>query len=174
MHEINTNLLEMKFPGLSKVFSEALLNVKDQQGDLVCEIKKDSVSEVFPCLKSLDGFKFDMLMDLFGMDYEKFPEEMPERFSVIYHLYSMRHHHRLFVRVFLPESDPTVASLCSIYPAANWFERQTWDLYGIRFEGHPNLIRILCHHDFEGHPLRKDYPATRYQSVKTALPSSGL
>jgi NADH-quinone oxidoreductase subunit C len=82
----------------------------------------------------------------------------PERFELVYQLRSMRTHHELRVRVFLPEDDPRAPSVHDIYAPANWDERETWDMFGIVFEGHPDLLRILMPDDWVGHPLRRDYP----------------
>ena len=82
----------------------------------------------------------------------------PERFELVYQLRNMRTHHELRVRVFVPEGDATVQSVHDIYAPANWDERETWDMFGIVFEGHPDLLRILMPDDWVGHPLRRDYP----------------
>jgi NADH-quinone oxidoreductase subunit C len=82
----------------------------------------------------------------------------PERYELVYQLRDMRRHHELRVRVFVPEDDPTAPSVHDVYAPANWDERETWDLFGIRFEGHPDLTRILMPDDWLGHPLRRDYP----------------
>ena len=87
------------------------------------------------------------------------------RFEVVYHFYSTSHNHRLRVKVPLPASDPTVDSLEGIWQAANWFEREAWDMFWVRFAGHPNLRRILMYEEFQGHPLRKDYPIRRRQPL---------
>ena len=87
------------------------------------------------------------------------------RFDVVYHVYSTAHNHRLRVRVPVGLADPTVVSLTSLWACANWFEREVWDLFGIRFAGHPNLKRILMYEPFQGHPLRKDYPTRRRQPL---------
>ena len=87
------------------------------------------------------------------------------RFEVVYHLYSLTHNHRLRVRVPVDDRDPSVASVTGLWPAANWFEREVWDMYGVTFSGHPNLTRILMYEEFEGHPLRKDYPINKRQPL---------
>jgi NADH-quinone oxidoreductase subunit C/D len=102
---------------------------------------------------------FDMMLDLGGVD---FPDREP-RFEAVYHLYSVRRNARLRLKVPLPESDPVLPSLIPVWKAANWFEREAYDMFGFLFTGHPNLRRILCHEGFQGHPLRKDYdPARRW------------
>ena len=91
------------------------------------------------------------------------PEEF--RFEVVYHFYSTTRNHRLRVKVPLAEADPVVASLTELWQSANWFEREVWDMFGIRFTGHPNLKRLLLYEPFQGHPLRKDYPVTKRQPL---------
>jgi NADH:ubiquinone oxidoreductase subunit C len=81
---------------------------------------------------------------------------------------------RVQVKVYLSEDKPEVDSIHDLYKMVNWFEREAWDMFGIVFKGHPNLIRILCHNDFVGHPLRKDYPAEQYQRLKNAAPPSAF
>jgi NADH-quinone oxidoreductase subunit C len=102
-----------------------------------------------------DDFQFDMLEDETAVDY--WPQETP-RFHVVYQLYSYPHNERISLRVPLDGNAPSIPSIVSIFPNANWHEREIWDLFGIRFENHPDLRRILMPHDWEGHPLRKDYP----------------
>jgi NADH-quinone oxidoreductase subunit C/D len=100
-----------------------------------------------------------LLLDVCGVDYP----EREERFEAVYHLYSIEHGHRVRLKVAVPEANPVVPSVFPVWKAANWFEREAYDLMGIRFEGHPNLKRILCHNAFQGHALRKDYdPGQRW------------
>jgi NADH/F420H2 dehydrogenase subunit C len=87
------------------------------------------------------------------------------RFDVVYHFYSSVHNHRLRVKVPLASSEPVVDSLTELWASANWYEREVWDMFGIRFSGHPNLKRILMYEEFEGHPLRKDYPVNKRQPL---------
>ena len=88
-----------------------------------------------------------------------------QRFEVVYHYYSTRHNHRLRVKVPLSAADPIVESLTEVWASANWFEREVWDMFGVRFAGHPNLKRILMYEEFAGHPLRKDYPVRKRQPL---------
>lgn len=110
--------------------------------------------EVVSFLKHDMGFT--MLIDLCGVDYP----ERADRLEVVVHLYNMKERRRLRVKTSCPEGDPVVPSLCSVFRAANWFEREAFDLFGIRFEGHPNMKRLLCHRSFVGHALRKDFVKT--------------
>ena len=87
------------------------------------------------------------------------------RFDLVYHVYSTAHHHRLRLRVPIASSDPSAPSLTALWESANWLEREVWDMFGIRFTGHPNLRRILMYEEFQGHPLRKDYPIRKRQPL---------
>jgi NADH-quinone oxidoreductase subunit C len=95
------------------------------------------------------------LMDISAVDY--FPQSQP-RFQVLYQLYAMKENHRLMFRVPVDEGEPSLASLTPVFPGANWYEREVWDMFGVHFEGHPDPRRIMMPSDWEGHPLRKDYP----------------
>jgi NADH-quinone oxidoreductase subunit C len=109
-----------------------------------------------PALQALrDEFKFDFLIDVTAVDY--WPAEEP-RFHIIYHILSTKTSQVLRLRVPLNGNDPTIPSAEMIWPNANWYEREVWDMFGIRFEGHSDLRRIIMPYDWEGHPLRKDYP----------------
>lgn len=107
------------------------------------------------CSTLRDEFSFEMLSAQTAVDY--WPEQTP-RFHVIYQLYSLTRNLRLGLRVPVNGDQPSLPSITSVYPNANWHEREIWDMFGIRFEGHPDLRRILMPYDWEGHPLRKDYP----------------
>ncbi|MBI1992491.1 MAG: NADH-quinone oxidoreductase subunit C [Candidatus Omnitrophica bacterium] len=97
--------------------------------------------------------------------WDRFVSHDACRFEVVYHFYSSTHRHRLRVKVPLSSADPVVDSLTGLWAAANWFEREVWDLFGIRFAGHPDLKRILMYESFQGHPLRKDYPVRKRQPL---------
>ena len=152
-------------------FAPSLLGKTEFRGELTYEIQASSLRAILQLAKKQ---QFDMLIDLFGVDYLKYPKTTPERFAVIYNLYSLPLGQRIFFKVWVNEDKPEIESVHDIYKAVNWFEREAWDLYGIIFKGHPNLTRILCHHEFQGHPLRKDYPADGYQQLKTAIPSARI
>lgn len=174
MHETAISLLRSKLPFVLPRLESAILDVTDHRGDLVLTVVPESIRDTISFLKTNADLPFQVMIDLFGIDYLKWPVEMPERFAVIYNLYSITHHRRVQLKAYLPETNPKIDSIHQIYRAANWFERETWDMYGIGFNGHPNLLRILCHVDFVGHPLRKDYPADQYQRLKNAAPPSGF
>jgi len=152
----------------------AILAVEEFKGETTITLRKESVRAVIQFLKNDPSLRFDVMMDLFAMDYLKYNSPQPERYAVIYYLVSLLQTRRLRIKVFVSEEDAVVDSIHDIYKAANWFEREAWDLYGIVFQGHPNLVRILCHNEFVGHPLRKDYPSDQYQRLKAAMPSEGL
>ncbi len=172
MPEIDTNLLENKLPGFAAQFGKDILEVIDYRGDLTVVMNPLPIRQVLKELKI--HFSFEVLLDVFAMDYLKYEPAPQERFAVIYNLYSLSKKRRVRIKVYLKEENPVVDSVHDIYAAANWFEREAWDLFGIQFSGHPHLMRILCHQDFEGHPLRKDYPSDGYQKLQTAAPSTGL
>jgi len=138
---------------------DGLVDCHDFRGDDTALIERSYWARAASLLK--EAGSFDMLVDLCAVDYPN----GEERFEVVAHLYSTDLGKRMRIKTRCPESDPLVASLCDIWRGANWFEREAYDLFGIEFLGHPNLKRILCHQEFEGHPLRKDFPKTRRGKV---------
>lgn len=141
------------------------------KGDDTIVIQADDVSLVMEFLKDDPELAFDMLMDVTAVDYLNDPDIQPylsrlgARFEVVYHLYSEVKNHRIRVKAPLKAEEPIINSVASIWPSADWFEREAWDLYGVVFRGHPNLKRILLYKEFVGHPLRKDYPKTKRQPL---------
>jgi NADH-quinone oxidoreductase subunit C len=127
--------------------------VQEFRGEITLLVNPEFHLEAARTLR--DEFEFNMLLDETAVDY--FPQENP-RFHIIYHLYSISQNLVLRVRVPLDGSQPSVQTLESVYPNANWKEREIWDMFGIRFEGHSDMRRILMPDDWEGYPLRKDYP----------------
>jgi len=120
-------------------------------------------------LRDRPELRFDMLIDVCGVDYQAFGDGAWEgpRFAAVYHLLSLPHNRRLRVRTFATDDDfPVVPSVIDVWPCANWFEREAFDLYGIVFEGHPDLRRLLTDYGFDGHPLRKDFPLTGFVEVR--------
>ncbi|MBM3327662.1 MAG: NADH-quinone oxidoreductase subunit C [Calditrichaeota bacterium] len=128
----------------------------------VVAIPASKVADLATELKTRPEFAFDMLTDLTAVDW--LGKQTP-RFEVVYHFYSTSHNHRLRVKAAVDEGQP-VPSLTKLYSIANWFEREVWDLYGIKFARHPNLKRILLYEEFKGHPLRKDYPYDKRQPLE--------
>jgi NADH-quinone oxidoreductase subunit C len=145
-------------------FPNMVLEAFQNHGDSVIIVKKEGIKNLCAALKKDPEFSFNMLIDLSAVDY-LFWEEKALRFEVVYNLFSLSKHQRLFVKAQIAESDPTIDSVTSIWPAANWYEREVWDMFGIQFKGHPNLKRILMYEGFEGHPLRKDYPYNKRQPL---------
>ena len=145
-------------------FPNAVVSTVDQQGDPLVYLKRESAADVLKALKSDAEFSFDVLMDLFVVDYLHW-EEKAERFEIVYNLYSTAKRQRLFVKVSVGEKDASLDSVSSVWPAANWFEREAWDMFGVSFNGHPDLRRILMYDGFEGHALRKDYPYNKRQPL---------
>jgi NADH-quinone oxidoreductase subunit C/D len=122
-------------------------------------VRREVLSELARDLRDHPETRFDLLLDLCGVDYP----DRDQRFEAVYHLYSIPRGERLRLKVPVAEADPVLPSLIPVWKAANWFEREAFDMFGLRFTGHPNLSRLLCHEGFQGHPLRKDYdPARRW------------
>ena len=129
--------------------------------ELVVDARADQVVRVLKFLKDDPRCRFEQLTDLCGVDY---PERDP-RFDVVYHLLSLSHNRRLRLKIGVNEDQP-VPSVTDVYPSAGWWERETWDLYGIHFAGNRDLRRLLTDYGFSGHPLRKDFPLTGYVEVR--------
>lgn len=126
-------------------------------GELTITVRADHIVKVLMHLRDNPDCCFKQLIDLTGVDYP----ERSKRFDVVYHLLSVQFNHRIRVKVETDEDTP-VPSAVDVYPAANWFEREAWDMYGIFFSDHPDLRRMLSDYGFQGHPLRKDFPVTGY------------
>ncbi|MBI4352925.1 MAG: NADH-quinone oxidoreductase subunit C [Candidatus Omnitrophica bacterium] len=145
-----TDVIKSRFPN---IVTQACVDRVDN----FIVIKREGIKDIASALRDDPQFDFNLLMDLFGVDYLHW-EEKALRFEVIYNLYSLRKKHRLFIKAPVPEEDPSIDSVALVWPAADWYEREAWDMFGVRFKGHPNLKRILMYEEFQGHPLRKDYP----------------
>jgi len=150
---------------LQQRFSEGVISTHGFRGDETAVLSREVLKEACRFLRDETALRFDMLTDATAVDYLLEPNRTAPRFEVVYHLYSVTHRHRLRLKVEVPETDPVVESLCELWPIANWLEREIWDMYGIQFRGHPDLRRILLYEEFEGHPLRKDYPKERRQPL---------
>jgi NADH-quinone oxidoreductase subunit C len=135
-----------------------VIDVKDSLGEVTVFVAREAIVDVCWVLKTKHNF--DLLADLCGVD--RGVEEDP-RFEVNYHLFSTKHHNRLRLKVLVSEEDAVVKSVTSVWKTANWHERETYDLVGVKFDGHPDLRRILLPSDFDGHALRKDYPLRGYE-----------
>jgi NADH-quinone oxidoreductase subunit C len=151
---------------LQERFGAAVVETHDWRGDHTAVVERAALLDVLGFCRDEPALYFDMLMDLTAVDYLKFPgREDGPRFEVVYHLCSMRHLHRFRVKTRVDEDDAVVPTAVGLWPIANWFEREVWDMFGIRFEGHPDLRRLLMYEEFVGHPLRKDYPINRRQPL---------
>jgi NADH-quinone oxidoreductase subunit C len=132
-----------------------------ERGELTIEIHEDRIEDVLRYLRDDHACRFTSLIDICGVDYP----QRAERFEVVYHLLSMQLNHRIRVKLTIDAETP-VASVAQIFPVADWFEREAFDMYGIVFSNHPDLRRLLTDYGFEGHPLRKDFPLTGYVEVR--------
>jgi len=150
---------------LLDAFPDAVLATHADRGDATVVVDAARIVEVLGLLRATAGLDFDMLMDLTAVDYAGHPDRDGPRFEVVYHLLSSQHMHRVRVKAGVPEMPCQIDSCVAVWPAANWMEREVFDLYGVRFRNHPDLRRILLYEEFEGHPLRKDYPKERRQPL---------
>ncbi|MCB9029615.1 MAG: NADH-quinone oxidoreductase subunit C [Deltaproteobacteria bacterium] len=152
MHQEKTKHLQDL---LSSKFKQQIVVSKIDLGDLVVEIQRESVGEFFKRLKEDPDLTFNMLTDVTAVDWL---DKKSNRFEVVYHLRSFEHGYFVRVKVALPESDPTIDSVLPYWHAADFLESEVWDMYGINFRNNPDIRRMMMYEEFEGHPLRKDYP----------------
>jgi len=151
-------VLQERFPELGIAAKPLCTYLDGRESDqLWVRVPPERLIEVMTFLRDDSRTKFEQLCDLAGVDYLNYPGA-EDRFAVTYALLSLTHNHRLWVKVFVNDPDPEVPSVFDIWNGANWPEREAFDLFGIRFTGHPDLRRILLPEDFVDHPLRKDYP----------------
>jgi NADH-quinone oxidoreductase subunit C len=168
---------------LKTVFADKIVSLENRLGELTLVISVEDMQEVFDRLRDDARFRFEQLVDLCGVDYSTYGSELSEggsylgndngakifdqRFAAVYHLLSVELNIRLRVRVFA-EDDlmPTLTSVINIWPSANWFEREAFDLYGIIFLGHPDLRRLLTDYGFVGNPFRKDFPLSGHVEMR--------
>jgi NADH-quinone oxidoreductase subunit C len=136
-------------------FSDAIERVVVDRGELTMHIKRDRLVEVASKLRDTPSLRFEMCLGVSGVHY---PEQQGRELHVVYALLSLTHNRRIRLEVSLPDSDPHLPSLVEVWGGTNWHERETWDMFGIIFDGHPGLTRILMPDDWPGHPQRKDYP----------------
>ena len=154
---------------LPATLGERLASVAVDRGEVTAVVRAANLDSTLRLLRDRPQFGFAMLIDLCGVDYSTYGGGVHEgpRFAVVYHLLSLANNWRLRVRVFVPDDDfPVVASAIDVWPAANWFEREAFDLYGIVFTGHPDLRRLLTDYGFVGHPFRKDFPLSGHVEVR--------
>ena len=146
---------------LAKNLGPAVIGHQVAFGELTLTVNRDQVASVLRYLRDDPKCLFACLIDICGADYP----ERPQRFDVVYHLLSLHLNQRIRIKTQTDEASP-VPSAVSIFPAANWYERETFDMYGVLFSGHPDLRRLLTDYGFQGHPLRKDFPLTGYVEVR--------
>jgi NADH-quinone oxidoreductase subunit C len=153
---------------LTAKFGDAIVETHSDFGDETAVVKAAQWKEVCRFLRDDPAMAFDMPVDLCGVDYSGSPEPRSHRFEVVLHLYSVSKRHRLRLKARVGDAEGEGAELdtvADIWVGTNWYERETFDLVGISFKGHPDLRRILMYPEFEGHPLRKDYPAQKTQPL---------
>jgi NADH-quinone oxidoreductase subunit C len=161
--------IETLAAALPAALGERLASVTVDRGEITAVVRAEGLEATLRLLRDRPGLGFDMLVDLCGVDYSTYggaPREGP-RFAVVYHLLSIANNQRLRVRAFAPDDDfPVVGTAIDVWPCANWFEREAFDLYGIVFSGHPDLRRLLTDYGFVGHPFRKDFPLSGHVEVR--------
>jgi NADH-quinone oxidoreductase subunit C len=139
---------------LQTSFRDAILESGEFRGELTVVVAKERIVEICRFLKEHPDLRYDLLADLFGIDmYTPL-----KRFGIVYNLYSLKNKHRIRLKTFVDEDHPHVASVTAVWETANWHERETYDMFGIVFDSHPDLRRIYMPDDFEYFPLRKDFP----------------
>ncbi len=151
----------MTLDKLSRQFPRSVIETHAHRGDATAVVRKEDILAISKFLRDDPDLAYNFMMDLTAVDYMgKEP-----RFEVVYHLYSLSKNQRVRIKAQVSEADCAIDYIVSIWVAADWFEREVFDLYGIVFKGHPNLKRILLYEGFEGHPLRKDYPVKKRQPL---------
>ncbi|MFZ5594204.1 MAG: NADH-quinone oxidoreductase subunit C [Pseudomonadota bacterium] len=156
MSEVINNLAV----SLEEHFGDSLTACRVAVGEATVEVRREKLREVCVALRDEPAFAFEQLIDLCGVDYLEYGEGRwsGPRFAVVYHLLSIKNNRRLRLKVFVDDDLPRIDSVIDVWAVANWFEREAFDLFGILFDGHPDLRRILTDYGFIGHPFRKDFP----------------
>lgn len=140
-------------------FTGAVEEIIEAASEITLVAKREGLAELMTWLRDEPSLRFNYLSDISGVDLGEFASP---RFAVAYHLYSLDHNHRLRVKVFLEEDDARVPTMWKVWKSSNWLEREVYDMFGVTFDGHPDLRRILMPADYDGHPLRKDFPIKGY------------
>jgi NADH-quinone oxidoreductase subunit C len=148
-------MIEEKFPG-------QVLGISAFAAQVAVAVQKDRIVDICRYLHDEPSLRMDHLSDLTAVDYSTYPGDTGPRFEVVYNLISTVHRHRIRLRARVPDEDPRIETVTSVWKTANWHERETYDLMGIVFDKHPDLRRILLPEDWVGHPLRKEYPVKGY------------
>ena len=144
---------------LSTRFADVIEQVTEAHGEVTVIVKREGLVSILAFLRDEPSLRFNFLSDVAGVDLGEFAEP---RFAVAYHLYSLPHNHRLRIKVLVAEDDAWLPSVNEIWKSASWMEREIFDLFGVEFTNHPDLRRILMPADYEGYPLRKDFPTRGY------------
>jgi NADH-quinone oxidoreductase subunit C len=153
--------VEILLKEIKSTFGKEISHTSIEHNELTIEVKIDDLLPTLKTLKQNKAFQFKQLIDLCGVDYKDYGEGAwtKPRFAVVYHFLSIEHNHRIRVRTFSKEENfPLFPSVIDLWPAANWYEREAFDLFGFMFTDHPDLRRILTDYGFVGHPFRKDFP----------------
>jgi NADH-quinone oxidoreductase subunit C len=164
-----TTKLETLASALQQVLGDKIRNISTALGEITIVVAASDYLSAMQILRDHDETRFEQLIDLCGLDYQQYGDGRWEgaRFAVVSHLLSVKHNWRVRVRTFAPDDEmPVVASVTSVWPAANWFEREAFDLFGVLFDGHDDLRRILTDYGFIGHPFRKDFPVSGYVEMR--------
>ena len=140
---------------LASLVEDPFIKVVVDRGEITFFVPREKIPEIMANLRDDAQLRFEMCASVSGVHY---PDDLDAELHVVYHLASFTHNRRLRVETTCPETDPHVPSIVATYPAADWHEREAWDMFGIQFDGHPHLTRILMPDDWAGHPQRKDYP----------------
>ncbi len=161
--------LRMLEQSLRSTLAERVVGLESALGELTLTVDASSILDTSCLLRDDPELKFEQLSDLCGIDYSQYCSRARSRprYAVVYHLLSIAHNRRLRLRTYCKDDDfPQVASVSAIWPSANWYEREAFDLFGIVFPGHPDLRRILTDYGFVGHPLRKDFPLSGHVEMR--------
>ncbi len=164
-----TTKLETLASALQQVLGDKIKSITTALGEITVVVGTADYLPAMLALRDDPATRFEQLIDLCGVDYSQYGDGRWEgaRYAVVSHLMSVSHNWRVRVRTFAADdSYPIVASLCSVWPAANWYEREAFDLFGILFDGHDDLRRILTDYGFIGHPFRKDFPVSGYVEMR--------
>ena len=164
-----TQKLDLLQAALTEVLGDTIKVLVRDRGEITIAVAAPQYLQVAGTLRDHASLKFEQLMDLCGLDYSDYRNEPHEgpRYCVVSHLLSVSHNWRVRLKVFAPDDElPAVASVTELWSSANWFEREAFDMYGIIFEGHLDLRRILTDYGFIGHPMRKDFPVTGHVEMR--------
>ena len=151
---------------LKETLGDAVTKVDEFRGDLAVTVARDSWVKAVQTLRDHPELDYKLFLDICGVDYLD-KDDHEDRYEVVFHAYSVSKKHHVRLKTSCPENDPKLPTVTHLYKGANWFEREAWDLYGITFDGHPRLERLLTHDSFVGHPMRKDYPTAQRHVLKT-------